>query len=168
MVLRTSTLAARCSAVVVAPKTLLTADHCIDEGDRPPVAYLPAGAKSGQIGRVVRRDPARDLAWVQMPTALPHVAIGAVGIDHPVKLERPLWGGALLGRVLRQDGTSYRLSVPAMHGDSGSPVFNEVGELVALLITCERDFAAADPLACKVNGQSNAAVLTPEDSEVSP
>jgi S1-C subfamily serine protease len=167
VVLNSKTLRARCSGVVIGPTTLLTANHCVDGDEpRPPLAYLPPGAGTGEIGRVIRRDAARDLAWVQMRSEAPSVALGpSASAGEAVTIERPLRGGARVGTVRAQSGTFLRLGIAADHGDSGSPVFNAADELVGLMSWCERDEASSDPQACNPFGGSTASALTSEDAK---
>jgi hypothetical protein len=161
VVLRTATLTARCSAVAVGETTLLTAAHCLEGDGLPALAYVPHGSPTAHVGRTIRRDAARDLAWIETSTAMVPVGLGAAAVGELVTLERPLRGGAQMGLVRAQVNRQLLLDIPADHGDSGSPVFNGYGELVGLVLTCTR--VTPDSTDCAPAGPSAAAALSMED-----
>jgi hypothetical protein len=157
-------MAPRCSAVAVGPSTLLTASHCLDGDGLPAIAYVPHGSPTAHVGRTVRRDAARDLAWIETSTPFVPVQVGAAAVGETVTHERPLRGGARTGLVQQQADRQLRLGIPADHGDSGSPVFNGYGELVGLVLICSRDETTPDPIDCASDGPSTAALLSTEDA----
>jgi hypothetical protein len=157
-------MAPRCSAVAVGPTTLLTASHCIEGEGLPAIAYVPHGSPTAHVGRTVRRDVSRDLAWVETTTELEPAAQATAEVGELVTLERPLWGGARMGLVREQQGAFLLVGIPADHGDSGSPVFNGYGELVGLTVLCASNDATPDPIDCDPRGPSTATALTVEDA----
>ncbi len=158
-------MAARCSAVAVGPTTLLTASHCIEGDGLPAIAYVPHGSQSAHVGKTVRRDVPRDLAWVEASTEFTPADLATAEVGELVTRERPLWGGARMGLVWDQQGAFLRLGIPADHGDSGSPVFNGYGELVGLTVFCALNYATQDPIDCDPRGSSSATALTREDAK---
>lgn len=156
-------MAACCSAVAVGPATLLTANHCIEAEGLPALAYKPHGSATAHVGKVVRRDAARDLAWIETTTELVPVELAAAEVGELVTLERPFWGGARMGLVRELNEGFLLLDLPVDHGDSGSPVFNGYGELVGLAVTCSRNEATPDPIDCDPRGPSAATALGKAD-----
>jgi len=157
-------MTARCSAVAVGPTTLLTASHCLEGEGLPAIAYVPHGSPTAHVGRTVRRDVARDLAWLETTTELAPVALATAEVGELVTLERALRGGIGSGLVREHLGAFLSVGIPADHGDSGSPVFNGYGELVGLTVLCARNDATSDPIDCDPRGPSTATALTREDA----
>jgi hypothetical protein len=120
-----------CSGTVVAPKVLLSAEHCL--GDSPLTAV--DGVET-HATRVLRDGQDHVLIWTDRVIGHSHVHVGA-----PKQGDKVHWTGnpAGLPSVLREgyiaaivDGDTL-IDAPAFGGDSGSGIFNDRGELVGVL-----------------------------------
>lgn len=155
-----------CSGVLVAPRVLLTAGHCIKEQKYCDDIYITFGRnqEKAQTKRFSEKDlytckhilktvstPSNDYALIELDrevTQAKPVKIGRSNAltvnDSVLSFSYPL--GLPLkkdrGEIIRNDPMDHfiRVKVDTFSGSSGSPLFNSQKELVGILSTGSEDF----------------------------
>lgn len=122
-----------CGGVAIDSNTIVTAAHCVTEGSEK-VDFVTREqwyktSDDYNIATVIRRSPARDLLWLKTEEVLDYTGLS---------LDRPSEG--IL--VKSFDVVSVSIGDGTIHGarlfesDSGSGVFDNAGNLVAILTQC--------------------------------
>lgn len=127
------------------PRTVATAYHCVASGLRPLVRFRDG---SDAPGRVIARDPAHDLALVEVDTRLPGLPLRAdtpaVGeplyaLGHPFgqatggKLENLLVWSVSRGIVSGVGPWLVQTDAPMNPGNSGGPLVDEQGRVIGIV-----------------------------------
>lgn len=127
----------RCSAVAIGPIRYLTAGHCAGRvavlESRAGEKYEAGTPKAAPEADVALGSAARPLpAWAQIGVDMPRtgsrLTLNGYGCDPRGLVRASMWVSqtpVMFGR--------YTVVGPVCHGDSGGGVFNEQGELVAVI-----------------------------------
>lgn len=116
---------------------VVTASHCVP-GDTAELVsnrqWLDT-ANASQVGTVVRRDEARDIAWLTAELDGPGLEQGgAVALgDHVRALTR---AGVRAGTAYERSGLFWRTDADTRLGDSGSAIVDAHGDAIGVLSRC--------------------------------
>jgi S1-C subfamily serine protease len=135
--------AQRATGMIVAGGRVLTVDHVLGAGPRIEVVTADGVRRSATVAR---RRPDLDLAVLRVPGATgPSVRVadgstnlhGLVARDGAVEARPAILRRRILARLVGQPGRprrpSLELATMISAGDSGAPVLNRDGELVAIV-----------------------------------
>ena len=125
---------------------VLTADHILRSDDRPVACHWPAGVRFGRVGA---RDPANDLAIIELDEVPKDAWVCPVEIDRETKpgdkLQFATYGAGQ--KVIRIFSGTFKAhdqhdrivaNVYGVPGDSGGPVFHD-GRIVGVTVGAGND-----------------------------
>jgi hypothetical protein len=161
-----------CSGVLVGEDLVLTAGHCLDSQKQCRETRFVFGFQTQEDGSypgsipaenvfhcagIVRKDRA-DFALVRLdrpaprrpasPASASRFSSGLVAVGYPMGLPLKFAAG---GEVRRRSKNILETNLDTFAGNSGSPVFNPMGELEGILVNGEEDLVKARGRGCYVS-----------------